>query len=111
MKRIVFFALLIFLGGLIVNLSFSILTLWSKKDVLISTEKQLIAEKQEHQRLVAQWQQVNTTDFVEEQARDKLFLGQPGESVVLFPQATPSGSPKQQGIAKPVWLQWWELFF
>lgn len=112
MKKIIFLVIFIFLVTIIVNLIYSITTLWSKKDIMTQTQQKLVKEQQQNKTLQAQWKKVNTQSFIEEQARDKLFLAQPGDSVVLFPTATASGSTKvQEGTNLPVWEQWWKLFF
>lgn len=111
MKRIVFFAAIIFLAVVVVNLSFSLVTLWSKKDLLTTAKLQLEKEKKEHETLQNQLKQVNDPSFVERQARDKLFLGKPGDSLVIFPTASPSGMPSRSGDSRPIWQQWWEFFF
>lgn len=111
MKKIISLIVIIFLLTVIGNLIFSISNLWSKKDLLIQTKQRLAKEQQEHVKLQVQWQQVNTPSFIEEQARDKLFLSKPGEAVVLLPIASPSGQKVVDQENKPVWQQWWELFF
>lgn len=111
MKKILFLAIVTFLVIVIINLSFSIITLWSKKDLLTRTQQELAKKQQEHQQLQQQLKQVAAPGFVEEQARDKLFLAKPGEVIVLFPSASPSAAVRQKQISKPIWQQWWELFW
>lgn len=111
MKKIVFLIIIIFLLTVIGNLIFSISNLWSKKDLLTQTRQKLVQEQQEHAKLQMQWQQVKTPSFIEEQARDKLFLSKPGEAVVLLPTASPSGQKVGDQGSEPVWQQWWDLFF
>ncbi len=111
MKRIIYFAAIVFLLTVIANLSFSIVTLWSKRDVLTQAQSQLIKEQEEQRNLKKQWKQVNSPNFVEQQARDKLFLGKPGESLVLIPTASPSAVQQQSASQEPVLEQWWKLFF
>ena len=111
MKQIIFLIIVILLLVVIGNLVFSVTSLWSKKDLLTQTRERLVKEQQEHIQLQAQWQQVNSPSFVEQQARDKLFLGKSGESLVLVPTASPSGSMKVVQGNLPVWQQWLGLFF
>ncbi|HYK08704.1 MAG TPA: septum formation initiator family protein [Candidatus Eisenbacteria bacterium] len=111
MKRIVFAILVVFLIGIIVNLSISIVTLWSKKDLLTIASKQLEKERKENTRLHAEIRRVEDPSFIEEEARDKLFLGKPGDVIVLIPTASPSASEEGSMQEKPIWQQWWELFF
>lgn len=112
MKRILFLFSVIFLVVLIINLFFSVITLWSKKDVLTQARLTLAQKQQKHEELVRDLAKVQDPSFVEEQARNKLFLGKPGESLVIFPSSTPSAIPVAGGTNwKPAWQQWWELFF
>lgn len=111
MKGIISFVTIIILAIIAVNIAFSIVALWSKKDVLTQTRLELQKEEAQHAKLQTQWQQVNSPDFIEQQARDKLFLSKPGEAVVLFPTASASGSVTQNAANKPILQQWWELFF
>ncbi|HSD98968.1 MAG TPA: septum formation initiator family protein [Patescibacteria group bacterium] len=112
MKRIIIFAIIIFLFAVTINLALSIASLWSKKDILTQTRLELAKKQEEHARLEKDWQHVNSPSFVEEQARDKLFLAEPGESVVLMPKASASAAQLvQTTLNEPVWEQWVHLFF
>jgi|SRR5579872_764952 len=112
MKQIISLIIIVFLVTVVVNLSLSIYSLWSKKDLLTQTKLELTQEQEEHTQLQKDWQKVNNPSFVEEQARDKLFLGKPGETMVIIPTASPSAVPSEQEIGqKPVWQQWLGLFF
>lgn len=111
MKQIITIAIIVILIIVAGNIALSVVSLWSKKDVLTQTQQKLVKEQQEQAALQKQWQQVNNPSFVEEQARDRLFLGKPGETLVLMPTASPSASPEQNNGVKPVWQQWLSLFF
>lgn len=78
---------------------------------MIQTKQQLILQQQENAKLKRQLQEVSTLSFVEEQARDKLFMAKPGEVILLFPSATPSGQVQPSESPKPIWQQWLNLFF
>ncbi len=111
MKQTFFLATIFILIVIIANLSVSLYSLWSKKDLMTQTRQKLLQEQQEQGVLKRELQQVSSPLFVEEQARDKLFMGKPGDVVVFLPNATPSASKKTSELAKPVWQQWWDLFF
>lgn len=84
--------------------------MYHKKDLLVSTQKKLDAVQKENQKLKITLSQVQNPAFVEEEARDKLFLAKPGESSILIPSPTPLPQNLQE-IAKPNWQQWWDSFF
>ncbi len=111
MKQIIFIAIVIFLVLVIINLSFSLYSLWSKQDLLMQTKQQLVREQQEHQKLEKGLQQVSSPLYVEEQARNNLFMGKPGDVMVIMSSASSSAQTKPSEKAKPIWLQWWNLFF
>lgn len=114
MKRIIFTGIVILLVVVIFNLGKSIFSLWQKKDVLITTQHKLDQLQKDNKRLKQQYAQVQSPQFVEEQARDKLFLVKPGEQTIVISSSMfgssevskPSSSSQQ-----PNWQQWWDLFF
>lgn len=113
-KKIAFFSSIIVSLFIINGLVHSIISLWQKKHLIDEARQELIAQKQENKKLKQQLSQVNKQQFIEEQARDKLFLVKPGEGIVVMPtQAVhASSSGKTQPIdSRPNWLKWWQLFF
>ena len=112
MKKIFFVVFLLVSLLMINNLVRSIYTTWNKKDLLKVAQKQLEKEEWENQRLKTQLTIVNSPDFVEKQARDKLFLVKPGEQRVLLPgDASLKTQEGKGGDDLPNWKQWWQLFF
>jgi hypothetical protein len=58
--------------------------------------------------------EVKKPGFVEEEARNKLFLAKPGEGIVIIPTdvlSTTSSKTKKALDSRPNWQKWWELFF
>ena len=114
MKKIIFFVILAISILVINNLIRSIFTLWQKHDLVTLAQKELARQKQENQRLKSQLSYVKSKEFIEEQARNKLFLVKPGEQEVLIPEdlirgtSTPSA---QKTKDDPNWKKWLKLFF
>lgn len=111
-KKIAYIITLIGLLLVINSLVGSIFDLLSKQNVLISAQKRLDLEKAQNQKLKAQYAQAQTPEFIESQARNKLFLVKPGEQSVIIPDSL---LPTTK-TAKPIksfsnWQQWLELFF
>lgn len=108
-----FIILVLSLIIIIIGLSRSIYDLWKKQDLVISYQKQLAKQKNENQVLKQKLSQTNDPRFVEEQARDNLFLSKPGEQNVLIPSelliGTNSAKPIEDLI--PNWRKWLNLFF
>lgn len=96
----------------VVALSRSLLGLWQKRDVVRDRQEALSRVEAENAKLKQQLSEVQSPQFVEKQAREKLGLVKEGESVVLMPQSSESSqieAPNEQNL--PNWQKWWKLFF
>ncbi len=111
MKKLAFIVIVIVLLLVINNLSRSIYDLWHKQDLLTSAQKELLKEQQLNQKLKAELSFAKTRQFIEEEARNKLFLVKPGEQPVLIPEELlkPYLSPKPTP-AVPNYQKWLNLF-
>lgn len=109
MKKIIYISTVLFLLLVINGLSRSIYDLWTKRDVVSEARKDLEKEKAENQELKKDLSRVKTKEFIEEEARNKLFLTKPDEKVVIIPVASKSAEKKE--APKPNWQKWAELFF
>ncbi len=112
MKRIIFVVLVLSLSLIIIGLTRSIYDLWRKQDLIISYQKQLNKQKQENQILKQKLSQASNPKFLEEQARDNLFLIKPGEQNVIIPKELLVGTISAKPIEEiPNWKKWLNLFF
>lgn len=108
--------LLILIGSIFIinNLIHSIYNLWQKRDLLTSAQKQLEEEKKENWDLKNKLSQVQSLEFVEKEARNRLFMVKPGENQVIISKdmlkASESGKIKHPEN-KANWEKWLELFF
>jgi cell division protein FtsB len=86
--------------------------IWQKTDYITQAQKELSFQKQENQRLKAVLSYSQTQEFIEKEARDKLFMVKEGEQKVLIPQESENsnGNPPSGGN-DPNWKKWWNLFF
>ncbi len=114
MKKAIY--LIIFLISLYIINSFvhSIYNLSQKKYLIINTREELEREKEEHARLTNELTLVKRQDYIEEEARNKLFLVQPGETLVVIPSPPQisSEAEKRENIDHlPIWKQWVYTFF
>lgn len=110
MKKVFFFTTVAILLVIINNLVRSTYDIWQKKDFVTEAEKTLSFQKQENQRLKSQLSYSKTAEFIERQARDKLFMVKEGEQRVLLSKDSEEtvGETKER---LPNWRKWWELFF
>jgi cell division protein FtsB len=111
MKKIIFIIVIITLLLIINDLTHSIWNIWQKKDVVSQAQKTLNVEKQENQRLKAALSYSQTQEFIEKQARDKLFMSKEGEQKVLILKDQEDLSSLEDKSNDPNWKKWWNLFF
>ncbi len=92
----------------------SIYTLWQKKHLVEDVRLEVEKNQHENEALKRKLSQIEEPQFIEEEARNKLFLSKPGEGVIVLSQkdleATLSAKPKPRDT-RPNWRKWWELFF
>ena len=111
MKKILFFTIIGISLLIIINLVTSIYTLWHKQDLLTQAARELQNEKKENISLKSQLKKVSAPGFVEEEARNKLFMVKPGEGEVLIAESSSTSAQKQaQEDSKPYWQQWLSAF-
>lgn len=113
-KKIAFFTILVVLLFSINNLAHSIYSTWQKQDLIVKAQKELTKQTADNQRLKQDLARVNRPEFVEQEARDKLFLTKPGEGIVVIPTTAVVVSPTPTPIpvdTTPNWQKWWEVFF
>lgn len=111
MKKAFFIVIVIILLVVINNLIHSIYDIWSKQDLLNQAQKQLSQEELKNQKLKASLSYVQTPQFVEQEARNKLFLVKPGEQDVLVSSSPTSQPQKQEKVKVNNWQKWVDLFF
>lgn len=103
--------LIVYLGVLVVQ---TIMHNYKLRQQIGKLETEIMAMRSEQEELKYRIQYYKTDAFVEKQARAKLGLKDPGESVIMLPkeQADPeSGTEKPQEPTKSNWRQWMEFLF
>lgn len=90
----------------------SIYDLWHKQDLLTSAQRELVSEELKNQKFKTELSYAQSPQFLEEQARNKLFLVKPGEQEVLIPQTLGQNSNGQKSQENtPNWQSWINLFY
>ncbi len=114
MRRVLVIGVVIILLVVIKNLLTSIYTLWNKQELVTQNKAQLEVEKRKNQELKAKLSYAQSQEFIEQQARDKLFLSKEGEQeVIIPPQVQEAATPKREAEVKdtrPNWKKWLDLF-
>jgi cell division protein FtsB len=114
-KKIVFFVFIIFSLFIINDLVHSIYNLWQKNNLIDRGKHALSVEKDKNAELKSRLKVVIQPQFIEEEARNKLFLVRPGEGIVVvapteYLRVSSSASVGYKD-ERPNWKQWWEMFF
>jgi cell division protein FtsB len=111
MKKALFITIVVTLLLIINGLIYSIWDIWQNKDVVLQAQKTLDLEKQENQRLKAALSYSQTQEFIEKEARNKLFMVKEGEQKVLIPKDSDNSRELLSEDKDPNWKKWWNLFF
>src|SRR3989344_2984755 len=104
MKKLLYLAAIVICLVVINNLIHSIYDLWHKQDLVVNAGKELERQKEENRKLKLLLNRVQGTEFIEEEARNKLFMVKPGESAVVLPQVQSKTKAKQPEF--PNWQKW-----
>jgi len=110
MKKITFVIIVAILLFVINDLVRSIYDIWQKKDYVTQAQRELSIQKQENQRLKSALSYSETQEFVERQAREKLFMVKNGEQAILIEQGMEKIDVSKKET-NPNWKKWWKLFF
>lgn len=101
---------LLALGLLVsVKLSANIWRIWKSGNQVTVAQKELQVAQKQQQDLQLQLAAVQSPEFIEKEAREKLGYGKPGEVIVILPKLEDKASKKVMGTV-PVWKQWWDLY-
>jgi len=85
----------------------------ASRRVKIMEEKVAELEK-EKKKLSSKYKYYQSLEFIEEEARNKLNMAKPGETIVVLPpnlSETLNHSKIQTEAPLPNWKKWWNLFF
>ncbi|MEK7450614.1 MAG: septum formation initiator family protein, partial [Patescibacteria group bacterium] len=66
-------------------------------------------QKQENQRLKSALSYSKTQEFIEKEARNKLFMVKTGEQKILISKEAEKAQEEKEKL--PNWREWWNLFF
>jgi len=102
---------------MIVSLSRSVVDLWERRFIVKKEQDRLIQLEKKHQELTDKLHLVQTSSFVEKEARERLGLAKEGDTVIImdtntYPENARTGN--SSGITStqiPYWKQWWGVFF
>jgi len=112
MKKLGYILLVIVLLLIINGLIHSIYDLWQKQDLLTSAQKELDLQKLKNAKLKGELSFVQSQQFIDETARNKLFLVKPGEQQIMISNDLINTNKEEEKIKNiPNWQKWLNLFF
>jgi len=101
----------IVLGVMAVRTGQNVWRLYKAGDRVNEARRELAQAQTENGRLEARLKEVQSPEFVEREARERLGWGREGEVVLLLPeQKMDNGQLKIENESKPNWRKWWDLY-
>ena len=111
MKKLLPILIILILLLTIKNNLFAIFKTVEDKNTAETLRQKLSTEEKRNQFLKEQLYYVETDQFVEEEAREKLGMSRPGEYIVIAPTPAPLNREQIEVNTNPNWRRWLELFF
>ena len=107
MRKLSFVVILLICSLIINNLVRSIYGLWQKSSLIEQAKQDLLIEKRKNIALRLEMEEVGSPMFVEQEARNRLFLTKPGEEVILVPKELDEEIKTTKKMrSKSNWQQW-----
>ncbi len=102
--------LLVVLGvGLAIRMSINIWRVYHSGQRLVIAQKELDKLQSDQAELQKTLSYVQTPEFVEKEAREKLGYGKEGEVVLIMPKFAEQPKVVEKEQLSP-WQQWWKLY-
>ena len=107
-NRVLYWGLVLVMGVFTVRLSANVWRLWKAGDRIKDAESGVRSQELENQELKKRLAEVQSPEFIEKEAREKLGLGKPGEEIVVLPEVP--AMPSMPVVGEPNWRRWWKLY-
>ncbi|OGG04154.1 hypothetical protein A2Z33_03270 [Candidatus Gottesmanbacteria bacterium RBG_16_52_11] len=97
---------------IIVSLTRSVWEVWQRRDIVTERKAELTVLEAENIKLKQALEEAQSREYIEREARNKLGMAKPGETVILFErreasESAASGNPDR----RTNWQRWVGLFF
>jgi len=109
-----FIILIVFL---LLSLSRNIIKTLDAQKKIDAKQEEIAALQKKNEKLKSELSQVQSSEYTEEQLRNKLGLAKEGETVVVLPDKetlknlVPAEETQQEALPDPNWKKWVKLFF
>lgn len=87
----------------------SVWRLWKSGEQVHLAQSQVSQEEDKNQSLKTRLAEVDTLEFIEREAREKLGYSKAGETVLILPAAPPA-TAEDLSDSRPNWQKWWDLY-
>ena len=94
-----------------VRLTGNVWRLWKAGDRIKQAELEVRSQESENQKLQKRLAEVQSPEFIEREAKEKLGLVKEGEEIVILPETKlePSFAKASEG-RQSNWRKWWKLY-
>lgn len=93
------------------NLIRSFLSISQRENILKDAQDRLEEVREENQNLQRQLAKVESGEYIEKEARNKLNLGKEGEVMLILPSISPVYTPAPTPIDRSTnWQKWVKIF-
>ncbi len=110
MKKVIYSIIIILCLASITRSVQEISAILQKKSIITQAEQKQTALSQRNTSLKQQIVRTQGPDYIQEEARNKLFLSLPNETRVLVPSQTNQTSEVSTQTILPNWQQWLKSF-
>lgn len=111
-NRLINWVLLLVALMLVVNIIRSWIYLSQRGDIIRQTQERLKQVREENEELKRKKAQVESEQYIEREARNRLNLGREGEVVLLLPSISPSAEPTPTPVdTSSNLIKWVKVFF
>lgn len=98
------------MGIFSVRLATNVWRLWRAGDRIKQAEEEVKKQEQENQTLQKKLAEVQSPEFIEREAKDKLGLVREGEEIVVLPPQNSISNTQYPISNDPNWKKWWKLY-
>jgi len=110
-NKLVYWGAVIVLGVFTVRLGRNVWKLWKAGERIKDAESGVRSQELENQELQKRLAEVQSPEFIEREAREKLGLGKEGETIIVLPPQNEKSNTQYSISNEPNWKKWWNLYF
>lgn len=109
-NKLLYWVLVGVMGVFTVRLGESVWKLWKAGERIKQAELEVRNQESENQKLKKRLAEVQSPEFIEKEAREKLGLGKEGETIVVLPKQDEISNIKYPISNESNWRKWWKVY-